>query len=586
MHGPRGVLVAVALALALSCRAADPGHARSSTIARVLRTITAQYPNPVSVSPAGDRVLVKSMLADRFELAVLERGSGHRIAADLADDTQLAPAWRADGAVIAYFAAHAGRLPYELRLWALDGRPRAVPAARTPFAALRWAPAGARLAYLEGELRAEARRLVVLDTEATEPAPRVVARAVARGAAFVWAPDGQRLATVGVHDEGAVLVVPADGGSERRLEVVHGGQLRSLAWAPDGSAIVTAARAPHAERFALAAVRLADGAVRTLASGAGDVSAPLYRPDGRGIVYHLNEDGEVAVVVCDLDGGRARVVSPPGGSAGVTGFSPDGAAAYVLHVGRGSPPALYEVSLDDGRRSLLFAAHRVPGLALEGERIDVPGPGGVLPAYLWRAPDGASAVPAAVIRVHGGPEAQFFRVWEVGTELLASAGYHVIELNYRGSTGYGATFERDPAGHAGRVADVRAAGEWAVQALGVPSARVFLFGQSYGAAVAAEAAAADARAIGGVVLVSLVGEEPLRPRREAAPAHVLAFHGENDYLLSPAEARRVITGILGEHTFERPTAGWRVLADEPHAYTRMRSWAEVYAAVLELLDGR
>src|SRR5437899_386647 len=265
MHGPRGVLVAVALALALSCRAADPGHARSSTIARVLRTITAQYPNPVSVSPAGDRVLVKSMLADRFELAVLERGSGHRIAADLAD---------------------------ELRLWALDGRPRAVPAARTPFAALRWAPAGARLAYLEGELRAEARRLVVLDTEATEPAPRVVARAVARGAAFVWAPDGQRLATVGVHDEGAVLVVPADGGSERRLEVVHGGQLRSLAWAPDGSAIVTAARAPHAERFALAAVRLADGAVRTLASGAGDVSAPLYRPDGRGIVYHLNGDGE------------------------------------------------------------------------------------------------------------------------------------------------------------------------------------------------------------------------------------------------------------------------------------------------------
>ena len=230
---------------------------------------------------------------------------------------------------------------------------------------------------------------------------------------------------------------------------------------------------------------------------------------------------------------------------------------------------------------MLWPQHHV-----EGERIDVPGPGGVVPAYLWRAPDGASAVPAAVIRVHGGPEAQFFRVWEVGTELLASAGYHVIELNYRGSTGYGATFERDPAGHAGRVADVRAAGEWAVQALGVPSARVFLFGQSYGAAVAAEAAAADGRAIGGVVLVSLVGEEPLRPRREAAPAHVLAFHGENDYLLSPAEARRVITGILGEHTFERPTAGWRVLADEPHAYTRMRSWAEVYAAVLELLDGR
>jgi len=621
------LLLALALApAALSCRAREPAHARPATVAGVLRAMTAQYPNPVSVAPAGDRVLVKSMLPDQFELAVIERATGRRIASDLADDTQLAPTWRADGAAIAFVAAHDGRLPYELRLWMLDGTPpRALPAVRSSFAVMRWAPQGTRLAYLDGDVRGQRRRVLVVDTATPEATPRVVVDDVAPAAGFVWAPDGTRLATVRIRDRGAIAIVPVDGGPPIRIEVSRGGEVRALAWSPDGTAILASARALRAEHVELFRVELAgrsadaahnDAAtVRRLASQPGDISGPLYRPDGRGILYHLNQDGEVTVIVADLEGAGAHVVSPAGGTSTVTGFAPAGSAAYVLHVGRTTPPMLYEIALDDGARSLLFAARAVPGLAVDAERVDIQGPAGTLPAYLWRGRAGATSNPAAIIRVHGGPQVQMLRSWEITTEFLASSGYDVVGLNYRGSTGYGASFERDPSGQAGQVADVLAARDYATSALGVPPQRVFLLGHSYGAAIVAEAAAADPGAIGGVILLSLIGAAPHAARAEYAPTpgtrpeggptpgrgsedgprggvpsgsvplHLLAFHGATDPLIAPDDARNEIGAIFGERIFDGPTTSWRVFAREPHSYNRMRTWAEVYASVVEMLDG-
>ena len=51
--------------------------------------------------------------------------------------------------------------------------------------------------------------------------------------------------------------------------------------------------------------------------------------------------------------------------------------------------------------------------------------------------DGAAGLPPAIVRVHGGPTAQARALYSGDIQFLATRGYTVLDVNYRGSTGYG-----------------------------------------------------------------------------------------------------------------------------------------------------
>ncbi len=51
-----------------------------------------------------------------------------------------------------------------------------------------------------------------------------------------------------------------------------------------------------------------------------------------------------------------------------------------------------------------------------------------------------SGLPPAVIKIHGGPTSQFLAEFSYDTQFLTSRGYAVLELNYRGSAGYGRSY--------------------------------------------------------------------------------------------------------------------------------------------------
>ncbi|HLX63783.1 MAG TPA: prolyl oligopeptidase family serine peptidase [Planctomycetota bacterium] len=51
--------------------------------------------------------------------------------------------------------------------------------------------------------------------------------------------------------------------------------------------------------------------------------------------------------------------------------------------------------------------------------------------------DGIPGLPPAIIRVHGGPTGQARAAYSGEIQFLATRGYTVLDLNYRGSTGYG-----------------------------------------------------------------------------------------------------------------------------------------------------
>ena len=106
-----------------------------------------------------------------------------------------------------------------------------------------------------------------------------------------------------------------------------------------------------------------------------------------------------------------------------------------------------------------------------------------LPAYLSRTPtiDGAGPQPL-VLLVHGGPQARDYWGYNPAHQLLANRGYHVLSVNYRGSTGFGKSHLLAGEGEwYGRMQDdLVDAVRWAVDEGIADPDRLVIMGASYG----------------------------------------------------------------------------------------------------------
>ena len=90
--------------------------------------------------------------------------------------------------------------------------------------------------------------------------------------------------------------------------------------------------------------------------------------------------------------------------------------------------------------------------------------------------------PPLVLIVHGGPWLYYRWTFDPLAQLLASHGYAVLKVNYRGSAGYGNRFREAAVGElAGRVQeDIEDAFEWAVREGHADPSRLVLLGDSFG----------------------------------------------------------------------------------------------------------
>ena len=103
--------------------------------------------------------------------------------------------------------------------------------------------------------------------------------------------------------------------------------------------------------------------------------------------------------------------------------------------------------------------------------------------YLTSAPTAQKPGPM-VVYVHGGPHGiRDFWGYDAVVQLLASRGFHVLQVNYRGSGGYGVDYQRSGFGEWGRQMqdDVTDATRWAVQKGVADPDRICIHGISYGA---------------------------------------------------------------------------------------------------------
>ena len=88
-----------------------------------------------------------------------------------------------------------------------------------------------------------------------------------------------------------------------------------------------------------------------------------------------------------------------------------------------------------------------------------------------------------VVLPHGGPHGiRDYWLWDQAGQLLASRGYVVLQVNYRGSGGYGYSFEDAGYGNWGTKIqdDITDAARWAIaQGIADPK-RICIYGGSFG----------------------------------------------------------------------------------------------------------
>ncbi|HNR92505.1 MAG TPA: S9 family peptidase [Dokdonella sp.] len=176
----------------------------------------------------------------------------------------------------------------------------------------------------------------------------------------------------------------------------------------------------------------------------------------------------------------------PGDDVDLVSSTPDGSKAVFLVAADVNPGAFYLYETATRKGSVL--AEVVPSIKPEQlspvEPFEIKARDGLtLHGYLTRPPGKESAknLPLVVL-VHGGPRARDGWFYDEEVQALASRGYAVLQVNFRGSTGYGYDFVHAGDRQWGRKMqdDVTDATRWAIDTGVADAKRVCIYGGSYG----------------------------------------------------------------------------------------------------------
>ncbi len=173
-----------------------------------------------------------------------------------------------------------------------------------------------------------------------------------------------------------------------------------------------------------------------------------------------------------------------GDNVAITSKTADGEQLILKVSGDKNPGSFYLFNTKTMKNKLLFNAR--PWInpqemaATEPFRIKTKD-GLVLNGYLT-LPIGKDKNLPTVVLPHGGPHARDYWGYDPQVQMLASAGYAVIQVNFRGSTGYGDNFEVAGYGNWGSKIqdDIILATNYAVQQGISDKDRLCIFGASFG----------------------------------------------------------------------------------------------------------
>lgn len=483
-------------------------HAQSNSISQT-DFFHVQLAGDPQISPDGQHIVYVRQFADIMSdrrcsnlWIVNFDGTGNR-AITTGNFRDTSPRWSPDGSQIIYLSDREGSTEI-YRRWMDTGQTAKVTDLPTAPAGVAWSPDGKWISYTA--LVPEPGPKIASLPSAPEGAkwaapPRVFDRLVYRfnGAGYLRPGYTQ------------LFVIPADGGVPRQISsghYQHGGlafRASPAVWTPDGNYLIMSAN--RHDNYELEPLnsevyefRVSDGAVRALTSRQGPDTFPEVSPDGTRIAYTGFDDHHQGYQVTHLyvmnrDGSGSRLV---GGDfdrdVRDPRWAPDGSGVYFLSDDQGDT-AFYFCPLDGPVKKLVshigstassyggggaFSVARDNHFAATSTSPDVPGEieAGVvgsepkpvtgvnaglaasrklgqveeiwynsskdnrrIQGWIIKPPDfDPSKKYPLILEIHGGPFADYGDRFDLEKQFMAARGYVVFYANPRGSTSYGQEF--------------------------------------------------------------------------------------------------------------------------------------------------
>lgn len=366
----------------------------------------------------------------------------------------------------AYFAEQSSGRLYRQRLAAGTAAPI------TPAFGHAAAPAvstdGRWVVYVHSYERVD--RLAIVDAEGTRWPQHI-----ASGADFymqpAWHPDGTRLAWIawdhprmpwdGTRLYLATVRPAADGGlpTLTDVHVVAGGDDVAIfqpEFSPDGLSLAYLSNESGWDNLYL--YDLETGATRALTAERADLGQPAwaqgmrayaFTPDGRALLFLRGEGGSRALWAYDLRENKAQplpafpeytwlaqpAVAPRSGRFAALASAPTIPTRVVST----------DAHLGGARVRARSAGESVPAADLSTPRaIEWATAGDATAHGLYYPPASGryagTGLPPAIVLVHGGPTGQATMAYDATAQFFATRGYAVLQVNYRGSTGYGRAY--------------------------------------------------------------------------------------------------------------------------------------------------
>ncbi|QBE65245.1 alpha/beta hydrolase family protein [Pseudoduganella lutea] len=428
----------------------------------------------------------------------------------------------------------------------------------------------------------------LLDVDSLKGRRRTVARVPHPRFNFLVQNDGQPRFATGSDDNAHFTLLRREGDSARWTRVPQaktGTLLQPFAFSADDREFM----AWHAERGGpqvLVRENLSTGARHVVASHAeGSVGSAMFGTSrylpiaaftsvGKPEVRYLEPDSHPDVILH-----KQLAAQFPGDVVRFLDVTRDGDKLLFVVRSDRDPGTYYLFDRKSGRADMLFAAMEAlePDQMAERTPVSFKARDGLqLHGYLTMPRNRTSGKVPLVLIPHGGPHGPY-DTWYFDTDaqFLASRGYAVLQVNFRGSGGRGETFRE--AGYRqwhGKIMDDLVDGvRWAVANAGIDGDRMCVFGASFGGYAALTLASRDPElfkcAIGyaGVYDLKLFLEEEEMKRSKTARSYNKLYVGDD-----VAELDR-ISPALHAGTIKAPVllihGGKDTIAPKEHAF-RMR----------------
>ncbi len=347
-----------------------------------------------------------------------------------------------------------------------------------------------------------------------------------------------------------------------------------------------------------------------------------YLLKGGKILAKLSRGAVESLVM--IDPVKSSASALPLDSAAIYDFLPVDGRLFVINATADAPPVLLETDLAGASPSVIRTSRdtSIPeGWIPKYRLVSFPsGEGGqahgiYLPPTNPGVQGPAGAAPPLIVSVHGGPTAASSPTFQLSQLYWTSRGFAILDLNYRGSTGYGREYRRSLYGQWGvyDVEDAVAGANWlASQGLADPDRLIirggsaggyttlaahafhhtFAAGASYFGVSDVEALARDTHKFESRYLDQLIGPYPERRDlyRERSPIHhldgfkapLLLLQGLDDHVVPPNQSEMIFEALKsrgiptsylafeGEgHGFRKAENQIRALEAELYFYSRV-----------------